>query len=55
MGNGVVKELGRREKLRPFVGIIGTEDPKVGLYLLIGSFRLAISLRMIRGETTNTH
>jgi hypothetical protein len=29
------------------MGIVGTKDPEIGFYLLIGSFRLAVGLGVI--------
>jgi hypothetical protein len=35
------------------MGVVGAKDPKVGLHFLIGSFRLAIGLGVIRGGKTD--
>jgi hypothetical protein len=49
MRNGVVDELGRSQELGPIMGVVGTKDPKIGFYFLIGSFGLAVGLRVISG------
>jgi hypothetical protein len=53
MGNGVVEILSGSEELRPFMGVIGTEDSQVSFNFLIGPLCLAISLRMICCGETN--
>jgi hypothetical protein len=53
MWDGVVDKLGRCQELGPIMGVVGTKDPKIGLYFLIGSFGLAVSLRVISGGKTD--
>jgi hypothetical protein len=53
MGDGVVEVFGRGEEFRPFMGVVGAEDPKISFYLLIGPFHLTISLGMIRSGKVN--
>ena len=43
-------EFGRGKKLRPLVGIIGTEDTEISFDFLIGSFGLSISLGVVGGR-----
>ena len=47
MWSGVVMELGRREELYLFCGIVATEDTEIGFEFLISSFGLAICLGMV--------
>ena len=42
-------KFGGREEIKPGFRVIGTEDAKIRFYLLIGAFRLSISLRVIGG------
>ena len=53
MGNRVVLEFSGGEELRPLVRVVGTEDLKISLYFLIGSFGLSISLGVIRCREAN--
>jgi hypothetical protein len=53
MWDGVVDELGRCQELGPIIGVVGAKDPKIGFYFLIGSFSLAIGLRVISGGKTD--
>jgi hypothetical protein len=53
MWNGVMDELSRRQELGPIMGVVGTKDPKIGFYFLIGSFGLTVGLRMISGRKTD--
>jgi hypothetical protein len=47
MGNRIVQILSGGKIFRPFVRIVGTEDPKIGFNFLIGLFGLSICLWMI--------
>jgi hypothetical protein len=53
MWDGIVDELGRCQELGPIMGVVGTKDPKIGLYFLIGSFGLTVGLRVISGGKTD--
>ena len=48
---GVVVEFSGRKELYPFSWIVGIEDVKTCLKLLIGSFSLSISLWVIAVES----
>jgi hypothetical protein len=43
-------KLSRRQELGPIMGFVGTKDPKIGFYFLIGSFGLTVGLRMVGGR-----
>ena len=40
-------KFGGREVIKPGFRVVGTKDAKIHFYLLIGAFRLSISLRVI--------
>ena len=40
-------KLSSREEVRPFLGVVGTEDMEICFDLLIGSFHLSISLWVV--------
>ena len=46
-------ELGRREELYPFCGIVATEDVKIGFKFLISLFGLSICLRVVCSGEAN--
>ena len=49
MRNGIMMKLSSGEEVRPFPGVIGTEDMEICFDLLIGSFGLSISLWVVCG------
>ena len=40
-------KFGGRKEIKPGSRVVGTKDAKIRLNLLIGAFRLSISLRMV--------
>ena len=46
-------EFCRRKELYPFSWVVGTKDAEICFKLLIGSFSLTISLRMIGSREVN--
>ena len=49
MGDRVVMKLSGGKEVGPFLGVVGTEDAEICFNLLIGSFGLSISLRVVCG------
>ena len=47
MWSGVVLEFSGRKEFRPTSGVVGAEDPKTGLDLLIGSLGLSVGLQVV--------
>ena len=42
-------KLSGGKKVRPFLGVVGTENAKICFNLLIGLFHLSVCLRVIHG------
>ena len=47
MWGGIVLEFGSREEVWPTLGIVGTEDSKIGFNFLVGSFCLSVGLWVV--------
>ena len=50
---GVVVEFCQGKELYPFSQVVGTKDAEISFELLIGSFSLSISLRMVGSGEAN--